>query len=70
MKGEYKQPRPGEVFYYLDSKLHYIGCAESEEDKVHVLWGWNEWKKRRYYEVYKDEVFKIFWSKFLTKNKL
>lgn len=49
-----RQLRPGEVVYLAGDKLHYIGIAESAEDKVHVFWGWNRYKQRRYYETIPD----------------
>ena len=55
MKGEYRQPKVGEVFYYGRDKLHYVGCAESTEDKVHVFWRWNKWKARRYYMTFQGQ---------------
>lgn len=68
MKGEYRQPNVGEVFYYGRDKMHYIGCASSTEDKVHVFWCWNKWKSRRYYMTFQDEVLQYLW-KFFTKKR-
>lgn len=66
-----RQLLPGEVVYYFGrEKLHYIGAAESAEDKVHVFWGWNKSKHRRYYEIVPDKVLELefeYMSKTRTK---
>ncbi len=66
-----RQLRPGEVVYFLGrQKMHYIGAAESAEDKVHVFWVWNKYKHRRDYETTPDKVLEFefkYWSKTRTK---
>ena len=68
MNGPVRNIRPGETFYLHGRKLHYIGVAESTEDKVHVFWGWNRYKARRYYETLPADLFWIEW-KYMTKTK-
>lgn len=62
MKGPYRQPRPGEVFWLFRDKLHYIGVAESREDRVHVFWAWNKWKRRRWYKTMPDLDLEMAWE--------
>lgn len=63
-----RQLRPGEVVYLAGDKLHYIGIAESAEDKVHVFWGWNKFKHRRYYETVSDKVLE-FEFEYMSKTR-
>ena len=62
-----RQLRPGEVVYLVGDKLHYIGIAESAEDKVHVFWGWNSYKRRRYYKTIPDYCLEFYW-KYMDKK--
>lgn len=68
MKGEFRPIKSGETFYLFKERLHYIGIAESKDDKVHVFWGWNKFKKWRYYKVIPDDDLAEYWQYF-RKNK-
>lgn len=60
--------RPGQVVYYCGgTKLHYIGVAESKEDRVHVFWGWNRYKHRRYYETIPEGMMHVCF-KYMNKK--
>lgn len=68
MDGPVRQIRPGETFYLFGRKIHYVGCVESHEAKVHVFWGWNKCRHQRYYQAFPDELFDIDWE-FMRKTK-
>lgn len=68
MKGKFRPIKSGESFYLFKEYLHYIGIAESKDEKVHVFWGWNKFKKWRYYKVIRDDDLAEYWQYF-RKNK-
>lgn len=67
MKGKLREIKPGEVFYRFGEKVHFIGVASHDVD-VFVFWGWNKWKKRRYYLVIPSAIMEIEWQ-YLEKKK-
>lgn len=61
--------KPGEVFFYTGNKMHYIGFAEGDNDKVHVFWVFNKQKHRRDYMTFQDEVLRFLIKFFTKRNK-
>lgn len=69
MSGELRELKPGEVFYFFNEKLHFIGIAQSDEDCVYVFWAWNARKRRRYYCTIPLWAMKIDWEYFRKTKK-
>jgi len=60
--------KEGQVFYYSNQKLHYIGPAIGDNDKVHVFWVFNKQKHRRDYMTFQDEVLRYLIRFFKKPN--
>ena len=70
MEGDFKEIKPGEVFYCFNEKLHFVGSVKGTDEEVYVFWGWNRYKSRRYYEAYPEWEMEIKWEYFRkTKEK-
>ena len=68
MKGPLREIKPGETFYLHGQRIHYVGVVTTGDELVHVYWGWNKWKRRRFYEALPQWSFEIAWE-YMVKTK-
>lgn len=72
MRGTINDLRIVDVVYLFGEKLHYCGCVayrdDTVDDTLHIFWGWNKWKKRRYYEVKREWELHLDWQ-YLRRTK-
>ena len=68
MRGTISDLRPGTVVYRFGEKLHYCDFAEGPAGRLHIFWGWNKFKNRRYYEIFEEWQLQEGWE-LLRKTK-
>lgn len=73
MKGQFREIRPGEVFYrYGSQKIHFVGAVQGLDEKVYIFWEYLKHKKRRLYSALAEWELEILWEylwKTRTKTK-
>ena len=68
MRGTINDLRPCTVVYRFGEKWHYCDFAEGPAGRLHIFWGWNKFKNRRYYEIFEEWQLQEDWE-FLRKTK-
>ena len=74
MRGQFREPRPGEVFYRFGvEKIHFVGAVQGLDEKVYIFWEYLKHKKRRLYSALAEWELEILWEylwKAKTRRKL
>ena len=62
MRGTINDLRPGSIIYRYGQRLHYCDFAQGPDGRLHIFWGWNKYKNRRYYEIIAEWALEEDWK--------
>lgn len=68
MKGPLREIRPDEAFWRFGERIHFVGIAQSWDDRVWIFWGWDDRENCRYYLAFPQWEMEQVWKQ-LSKSK-